>query len=179
MLIARAGFFVLLGLAGAFAISPLVVTPGCTGAGSLTSGDGGLFFEGSRQSQTRFVEDGVPAEPVTWAGEPIEIKIDGVGISVNGGVDVVAEQGRTEVDATARLLAMAVSSEKLNADLTIKEVKDTFKITKAGSTITVACGHGLSHGTSSAGESGCEKVTVRIPAGGDTQPLSLTVLSGN
>ncbi len=132
------------------------------------------------ETKNRFVEDGVNAQPVDWDGtEAIEIDIAGVGVSVNGGVDVEAVQGGTKVEASARMLAMAFAGEKANADQSIVEAKQTFAITKNGSTIRVACGHGKTHGSSTEGESGCEKVVVRIPAGSDTQKLKLTVLSGN
>jgi hypothetical protein len=132
------------------------------------------------ETKNRFVEDGVNAETVDWqAGDQIDINIDGVGVSVNGGVDVDVEQGGSKVSASARMLAMAFANDKALADQSIVEAKGTFHVTKAGSTITVRCQHGNTHGSSNGGESGCEKVVVRIPAGSDTAKLKLNVLSGN
>jgi len=131
------------------------------------------------ETKNRFVEENVVADKADWQGETIEVKIDGVAISLNGGVDVEAVQGGTTVEASARMLAMAFAAEKSNADQSIIEAKATFKITKNGNTITVNCNHGGKHGSSESGESGCEKVVVKVPAGSDTQKLRLSVLSGN
>ena len=132
------------------------------------------------ETKNRFVEENVQAEKVDWTGvEQIDINIDGVGVAVNGGVDVEAVQGGKTVEASARMLAMAFANDKSLADQSIIEAKATFKITKAGSTISVRCGHGQTHGSSNAGESGCEKVVVRIPAGSATEKLKINVLSGN
>src|SRR5262245_5245587 len=79
------------------------------------------------ETKNRFVEENVAApEKGEWTGsEVIDINIDGVGASLNGGVDVVAEQGRTNVEASARMLAMAFAAEKSNADQSIIEAKGT------------------------------------------------------
>lgn len=138
----------------------------------------GCQIEASIKTKTRYTTN-VAKEGVDWGGEPIVIKIEGVGVSVNGGVSVTADPSATQVTASARLLAMAFSEEKSNADLSIEEVKNTFVIAKDSGGITVSCGHGGSHGSSSSGESGCEKVDVVIPAGDASKPLDLKVLSGS
>ncbi|HVJ93795.1 MAG TPA: hypothetical protein VM580_28545, partial [Labilithrix sp.] len=126
----------------------------------------------SVETKTRFVEPNVVREDsADWAGQAISIDIQGVGIAVNGGVKVTADPSATKVRATARMLAMAFSSEKSNADLSIAEAKDSFTVTTSGNTISVNCGHGKSHGSSSGGESGCELVEIVVPAGSTTQPL--------
>ena len=140
----------------------------------------GCQVEASVKTKTRFAETNVVREDTTeWNGQAISIDIDGVGVSINGGVSVIADPSATKVRATARMLAMAFSEEKENADLSIAEAKNTFTLTSDGTKITVACRHGGSHGSSNAGESGCEKVDVVIPAGDATRPLDLKVLSGN
>lgn len=137
--------------------------------------------QASIKTKTRYVEPNVVKEDTApWDGKkPITIKIEGVGLSVNGGVSVISDPNVTNVKATARMLAMAFAEEKQNADLSIAEAKDTFSLTNDGSGITVSCGHGGSHGSSNGGESGCEHVEVVVPAGTTDNPLELTVLSGN
>lgn len=135
----------------------------------------------SVETKERFVEkDVVQTDSADWNGEPIEINIAGVGISVNGGVTVVSSPSTTRVKATARMLAMAFAEEKANADQSIVEAKQTFTISNSGGTINVNCGHGQSHGSSNGGESGCEFVQIEVPAGAQDKPLVLRkVLSGN
>jgi hypothetical protein len=140
----------------------------------------GCQVQASIKTKNRFVEPNVVQEDTEeWTGQPIKIDIQGVGVSINGGVNVTAVQGLTKVKATSRMLAMAFSEEKPNADQSILDAKATFKITNSASGITVACGHGGSHGSSNAGESGCELVEIQVPAGDGTTPLDVTVLSGN
>lgn len=140
----------------------------------------GCQVEASIKTKTRYTETNVVREDsADWAGGPIEIKIQGVGISLNGGVNVVADPNATRVKATARMLAMAFAEEKANADQSISEAKNTFQIVNDNGAITVSCGHGGTHGSSNAGESGCELVDIVVPAGSEQQKLDLKVLSGS
>ncbi|MCW5835911.1 MAG: hypothetical protein KIS78_26160 [Labilithrix sp.] len=142
----------------------------------------GCQVEASIKTKTRFTETNVVKEDAAdWDGEPIEVDIAGVGISINGGVTVTADPNATKVRATARMLAMAFSEEKANADLSIAEAKNTFTISNSGGTISVVCKHGGSHGSSNGGESGCELVEVVVPTGAlGGKALNLNkVLSGN
>ncbi|MBX3224303.1 MAG: hypothetical protein KF795_27560 [Labilithrix sp.] len=140
----------------------------------------GCQVQASVKTKTRYTETNVVREDTAdWGGGPIEVKIEGVGISLNGGVTVTADPNATKVRATARMLAMAFSEEKANADLSIAEAKNSFTLTNSGGGVTVSCGHGGSHGSSNGGESGCELVEVVVPTGSDTQKLDLKVLSGN
>lgn len=132
----------------------------------------------SVETKSRFVEDNITVtDTADWAGQKIVINADGVGVSVNGGLEVIADASVTKVTATSRFLAMAF--DKPDADQSIVDAKGTFKITNTASQITIACGHGGSHGSSNAGESGCEKMVVRVPTGTDTQKLDIKALSGN
>ena len=134
----------------------------------------------SVETKSRYTEPNVAKEDsADWAGEPIDVNIQGVGVSVNGGVTVTADPSAKRVRATARMLAMAFEGEKSNADLSLTEAKATFTVSRSGSGVSVACGHGGSHGSSTAGESGCELVEIVVPAGTAAQPLSLTVRSGS
>ncbi len=141
----------------------------------------GCQVQASIKTKTRFTEPNVVREDTAdWDGQQrIEIKIEGVGAALNGGVKVIADPSVKKVKATARMLAMAFSEEKESADLSIAEAKNTFTLSNSGDAITVSCGHGGSHASSNAGESGCELVEVVIPAGSADKPLDLKVLSGN
>jgi hypothetical protein len=116
-----------------------------------------------------------------WTGESISVNVKGVGVAVNGGVTVVADPNVTKVTATTRFLAMAF--EKPDADASIEDAEKTFLITRSGEgptgTITVACDHGGTHGSSDSGSSGCEFVEVHVPVGSATTPLAGQFLSGN
>lgn len=136
------------------------------------------------KTKNRFVEpDVVQEDSADWTGangQTINIQIEGVGVSVNGGVSVTSDPSITKVKATARMLAMAFTEEKSNADQSIVEAKQTFTISHTDSAITVSCGHGQTHGSSNGGDSGCEFIDVRVPAGNANAPLRLSkVLSGN
>lgn len=140
----------------------------------------GCQVEASIKTKTRYVENNVVREDTAdWDGNPISIKIEGVGVSLNGGVTVTADPNATKVRATARMLAMAFAEEKANADLSITEAKNTFTLTNSGSGINVSCAHGGSHGSSNGGESGCELVEIVVPAGSADKKLDLKVLSGS
>jgi len=141
----------------------------------------GCRVEASVQTKARYVAPNITRDPVDWGGGPIKIQSEGVGTSINGGVKVTADPSATKVTATARFLAMAFSDpvEADNAQKSTVEAEATFTITSSGGGVTVQCGHGGSHGSSAAGESGCELLEVTVPAGSATKPLDLTVLSGN
>lgn len=140
----------------------------------------GCQVQASVKTETRYVEQNVVREDTAdWDGGPISIRIEGVGIALNGGVTVTADPNATKVKATARMLAMALPEEKENADLSIAEAKNTFTLTNSGGEISVLCDHGGSHGSSSAGKSGCEFVEVVVPAGSADKKLVLEARSGN
>ncbi|MBN9165799.1 MAG: hypothetical protein BGO98_46060 [Myxococcales bacterium 68-20] len=154
---------------GTVAVGIVASVMGCQVQASVTA-----------KPKTRFVETNVVREDTAdWDGSPIQIDIKGVGISLNGGVSVTADPNATKVKATARMLAMALAEEKESADASITEAKTTFTLSNSGSGITVACGHGGSHGSSNGGESGCEHVEIVVPAGSADKKLDLKVLSGN
>jgi hypothetical protein len=132
----------------------------------------------SVKTKTRYTETNVTKEDTaTWNGEAININIQGVGVAVNGGVNVVVDPSATKVKATANFLA--TSFQKSDADLSLGEAKNTFNVATSNGTTTVECGHGSTHGDSNGGESGCELVTITIPPGSAQQPLKLQVLGGN
>jgi hypothetical protein len=134
----------------------------------------------SVETKTRYtVEDVTVTDTQPWNGEAITINIEGVGAAVNGGVNVTTDPGTSLITAKARVLAMAFSDHKADADLSIADVKEGFKITHDGNNITLHCPHGGTHGDSDSGSSGCEKVNVIIPAGTADKKLAVKVLSGN
>jgi hypothetical protein len=132
-------------------------------------------------TKTRYKMEDVPrTDTVDWDGtKPIEIEIKGVGVSVNGGVTVTSDPAAKRVTANARVIAMTFPEEKADADLSISEALDTFKIDSSGSVIRVECGHGTTHRNSNGGESGCELVNITVPAGDAQKPLAIKVLSGS
>jgi hypothetical protein len=135
----------------------------------------------SVETKTRFTLDTGPStvkeDTADWAGQRIVIDIQGVGASVNGGVKVTADPNVKKVTASTRFLAMAF--EKADADQSIEDAKATYALTSTADEIKIVCGHGQKHGSSEAGESGCELVEVRIPAGADAKKVDVKVLSGN
>lgn len=142
----------------------------------------GCTVQASVKTKTRFEEPGVTAQSTTtdeWKGEAIKIQADGVGVAVNGGLTVRVDANAKTISATAKMVALAEAEDKSSADQSIIDAKATFKISKDGSGWLVTCGHGGTHGTSNAGESGCNDVTVTIPAGDATNGIQLEALSGN
>lgn len=130
------------------------------------------------ETKERWVEDNVRVEDkADWLGQKITIRIDGVGLAKNGGVEVIAEPGSKRVAANARMLAMAF--DKPDADQSIVDAKATYTITSSPTEILVTCGHGGTHGSSEAGMSGCELVKLTVPVGSADQPLDIKVLGGN
>lgn len=148
----------------------------------ILAGSSGCTVQATVKTKTRFTEPGVPpsAQPTEdWNGEAIRIDAQGVGVAVNGGLEVRVDPSATKVTAVADMVALANDDDKASADLSIVDAKSTFKIVKDGDVWNVVCGHGGSHGSSNSGESGCNKVIVTIPAGSSTSPINLTALSGN
>lgn len=142
----------------------------------------GCTVQATVKTKTRFTEPGVApsAQPTdAWNGEKIVVRAEGVGVAVNGGLEIKVDPSATKVSAVADMVALANDDDKTSADQSIVDAKGTFKIEKAGDVWNVVCGHGGSHGSSNSGESGCNKVIVTIPAGSSTQPIALDALSGN
>jgi hypothetical protein len=145
-------------------------------------GASGCTVQASVKTKTRFNEPNVaPASTPTdtWNGEKITINAQGVGVAVNGGIAVVVDPSATMVTAVADMVALANDDDRASADQSIADAKATFTIAKDGNGWTVSCGHGGSHGSSDSGSSGCNKVTVTIPAGDATKKIALDALSGN
>jgi hypothetical protein len=149
--------------------------------GCLVAGVFGLSAAGCRvsvQTKTRYVADQPVVKTAPWSGNAININIVGVGVAENGGVTVNVDPAATSVSASARMVAW--SFQKSDADLSIADATSTFSAAVDGTgTLNVVCPHGQTHGDSDSGSSGCELVTITIPAGTATAPLTLQVLSGN
>lgn len=148
----------------------------------IVMGASGCTVQASVKTKTRFTENNIApsAEPTdAWAGEKIVVRAEGVGVSVNGGLDIRVDATATKVTAVADLVALANDDDEASAKLSLADTKTTFKITKEGDVWNVVCGHGGSHGSSNSGESGCNKVTVTIPAGSDANKIALEAHSGN
>lgn len=127
-------------------------------------------------ARSRFVEDGVTLEaPVPWSGEAISV--DSAGVTPTGGLSLsVGDVAR--VRSTARMLALADTSDKPSADAAIDEVKRTaYTLTTAGGVTSVRCGHVAQFGSVAPGDAGCDAIEVALPRGTDTTPLSVTARS--
>ena len=133
------------------------------------------------KTKTQYVESGVTqSSPDDWKGESIVIKDEGSGQVVgDAGLKIVFDSSVTKVTATATMNAWAFPEDKALADQSRTEAKQTFQITSDGTTMTVACGHGQSHGSSDSGASGCAYLEVHVPAGSATQAINVNGQSGN
>jgi hypothetical protein len=148
----------------------------------IVAGASGCTVQASVKTKTRFTEDNVAPSSdnqTDWAGEKIVINNSSAGVLVNGNTIVNVDPSAKRVTATAKLVALANDDDKASADITLADLKTTFKIEKAGDVINVVCGHGKAAGSSNSGESGCNNITITIPAGDSTNKLALDVLSGN
>ncbi len=85
----------------------------------------------------------------------------------------------TKITTEATFSASADDDKRADADASIKDALGTWVIEESPNLITVRCGHGSSHGTSSQAASGCKILRVTIPAGSATKPHDLTVGGGN
>ena len=132
------------------------------------------------KTKTRFVlPDGDPSTIATatddWNGEAIELQAAGVQVSVNGGANIRGVAGLTKITVKARVLAMADDTDQASAQLSLAEAAKTLKISRgANGKFVIECGHGQSHGTSTADTSGCELLDIQVPTGSITQPVSIT-----
>jgi hypothetical protein len=142
-----------------------------------TSKPGQITFK----SQTRYVNspDTVVEAKADWTGQPITINNDSLSVLVNGGTEIIGDPSVTKVKVTARIVAYGDAEDKASADKTIADAIKTVVIEEGPNGITVKCGHGGSYGSSDAGKSGCESMTVRVPAGSATQPVNITAKAGN
>jgi hypothetical protein len=128
-------------------------------------------------ARSRFVEDGVQkAAADVWSAERIEI--DSTGVTPTGGLSVSAP-GTDRVVATARMLAVADSYDKPNADKTILAATSSFVVETASGVTSVRCGHGTPFGSATAEESGCDALDVVVPAGAEGKLLNIAARSGN
>jgi hypothetical protein len=142
-----------------------------------TSKPGQITFK----SQTRYVQapDVTATATKDWTTEDIEVRNDSLSVLVNGGTIVQGDPSVKKITVTARMVAYADAEDKASADKTLADAVKTLQIDESGGKFVVRCGHGGSYGTSDAGKSGCELMTVRVPAGSATTPVKLTVKSGN
>jgi hypothetical protein len=161
-------------LAGLIAFSSVTLLAlGC----SVSTTDNSITFK----TQTRFLNDPDVTKESTkaWDGEAITIVQDGAAIIQNGGLQIVGSPTATKVSVTARVIALADKEDKANADKSIADVVASVKIVEEAGRITVQCKNGGTYGTSSAGKSGCELLTVTVPSGSEQKPHNLTAGCGN
>jgi hypothetical protein len=134
------------------------------------------------KTQTRYTKDiAAQSTKADWNGTgTITIDDATLDVLVNGGVTVTGDPNATKVTVTGRAVAYADSTDEASADLTIADVLSTFVINEAtDGSITVTCGHGSAHGSSSSNHSGCEALNITVPAGTEAKPLPLVVKVGS
>lgn len=162
------------------ALASLVVlasASGCT-LSTTTNPDGSISITG--KTKTRFVSDQKPVREIAFTNQTIEILNDGVNPGSGSGIVVIGSPGATKVTATSTIVAWADGAEAENAKTAQKEVIDSFTISEAGGKITVRCGHATKdYGTASVSGTGCEGLTVTVPAGTADAPVSVVAKNGN
>lgn len=127
--------------------------------------------------RSRFVEDGVGKDaPAEWSGEKIEI--DNAGVTPSGGLAVSAGDGM-RVHAVARMLAIADTADKANADQAILSATESYVVTTSAGVTTVRCGHGATFASAAGNDSGCDALDVSVPRGTLEKHLSVVARSGN
>jgi hypothetical protein len=130
----------------------------------------------SVDARSNFVEDGVQlVAAAAWTGERIEIV--NLGVTAGGGLGLSAIS-TDRVVATARLLAIADTTDKSNADRTIDGVTKGFTVSTTAGLTSVQCGHGTQNGSAAAADSGCDALDVSFPVGRADQRLSVVARSG-
>lgn len=162
----RSSFAFVLGALGLAALS------GC----SVSTTDNSITFK----TQPEYVDSTQPAKSSSkaWAGEPIQINSDGIQVAGGtSGITVVVDPSATNVKVQADFVARA--DTEAEGKLSIADAIQTFSLDESNGQITINCKHGASHGSSSAANSGCKRMTVTIPAGSASQPHKLTVGLGN
>jgi hypothetical protein len=131
----------------------------------------------SVDARSNFVEDGVQLiADAAWTGERIEI--GNLGVTTGGGLGLSATD-TDRVVATARLLAIADTTDKTNADLTIMAVTKGFTVATTAGLTSVQCGHGTQNGSAAAADSGCDALDVTVPVGTADKRLTVVARSGN
>lgn len=131
----------------------------------------------SLSDRSNFVEDGVQqVADAAWTGERIEI--DNLGVTAGGGLAVSATD-TDRVVATARMLAVADTTDKSNADLAVVAATQSFVISTTAGVTSVRCGHGTPFGSVAAADSGCDALDVSVPAGKPDKRIAVAARSGN
>lgn len=162
----RSSFLFVSGVLGLVALST---------ACSVSTTDNSITFK----TQPEFVDPNQPAKESSkdWAGEEIVIKNAGVNPMLGtGGVTVNFDATATKITAKADFVGRA--DTEADAKLSIADAIATFKIDEASGRVTIECGNGGKHGSSSAAASGCKRITITLPAGSETKAHKLTVSTG-
>lgn len=128
------------------------------------------------EARSRFVEDGVKLDaPAAWGGEAVVVESSGV--TTTGGLSLSVEDD-DHVRSTARMLAVADTTDKASADAAIDEVKKTaYAISTAAGVTTVRCGTVARFASVAAGDAGCDALDVTFPGGATDRPLTVTARS--
>jgi hypothetical protein len=126
------------------------------------------------KAKTKFIgQNAVTAQgTMNWTGQKIVVE------NANGDMSV-AIGSATTVSASMKPFAFANDDDKASADLAIADVQTSFTITETADEIHVQCGVGKSHGSADNGLTGCDNLTVTIPAGSATTPNNLIATAHN
>lgn len=161
-------------LAGLFVLG---AASACT-LSTVTNPDGSVTITG--KSKTRFVSADKPVREQAYTGQPVEVLNDGVNPGTGAGIVIVGSPGATKVVATATIVSWADGSEEENAKSAQRDVVASFTIAEVGGKIVVRCGHAKQdYGTANVGSSGCEGLTVTVPAGDAAKPVAVVAKNGN
>lgn len=145
---------------------------------TVTNPDGSISITG--KSKTRFVSADKPVREQAYTGQAIEVINDGVNPGSGAGIVINGSPGATKVVATASIVSWADGSEAENAKSAQRDVIASFTIADVGGKIVVRCGHAKQdYGTATLGSSGCEGLTVTVPAGDAAKPVSVLARNGN
>ncbi len=165
-------------IASVFASLLVLGTASACTLSTVTNPDGSITVTG--KSKTRFVSDQKPVRELAYAGQVIEVLNDGVNPGTGAGIIINGSPGATKVTATATIVAWADGAEVENAKASQQEVAASFTIAEVGGKIVVRCGHATKdRGTANVGSSGCEGLTVTVPAGDAAKPVSVVAKNGN
>jgi hypothetical protein len=123
----------------------------------------------SNEILARHVSDweGTRSASEPWAGEPIRVH------SESGNVRILAEPGRTKIELSARFYAGASSDADAEAAFRDIESQLDIELTDAGFQI-VCLSAAERHGSAVRSTTGCDLLTVRIPAGAESHAHQLS-----
>jgi hypothetical protein len=123
----------------------------------------------SNEILARHVSDweGTKSASESWTGEPIQV------YSESGNVRIVAEPGRSKIELSARFYAGA--SSDADAEAAFRDIESQLEIELTDAGFQIVCPSAAErHGSAVRSTTGCDLLTVRIPAGAESQAHQLS-----